>query len=636
MTLILKALSLLVLLFSPLLAMGQIDDDYRAQLQADSRRLHLADQAEWRKLLHYAPKLLGSGYEGQIDSPAFYLAAQGKTDAQAELDATLAHFFDDTPETNEVQNPQCAFIARYSWLNSVLKFDPARMTPRSCPRYAQWHETLNPAGLTMVFAAAYLNSPSSMYGHTLLRVDAKDQDEQTRLLAYSVSFAANTNETNGLAFALNGLFGGYPGTYSILPYYAKVREYSDFENRDLWEYQLRLSQQEVDRVLMHAWEMGPQYFDYFFFDENCAYHLLGLLQVARPEFEFTQSFPLSAIPSDTVSVISAYHGLVERKVYRPSSATLLHQRLLGMSSVQRALVHDISLGYSAVSEAAQLPTLDAAAVLETSLDYVTYRAVTGNKDVADSAALTHQLQQARSRIDYISPPLQVRTPKASPDQGHRSSRAMLGVGRRGNQNYQELQLRGTYHDLMDDDAAYVRGAEIEFFSMAMRHYDKSPIRLERFTPVSILSLAPHDEFFHSTSWKVSAGWQRTRAVRGSEPLALSIDGGMGAAWSDSADCALSYAFIESSVRSNSALRSGYALGMGGSTGSYLDVNERWRAHPYVKAIRYFSGQTDTALSMGLEQRITLGRDVAVRADVMRIRELQQTSNAGNLSLMVYF
>src|SRR5688500_15186877 len=139
-----------------------------------------------------------------------------------------------------------------------------------------------------------------MYGHTLLRVDAADQDERTRLLAYSISFAAATNETNGLIFAVKGLFGGYPGVFAMLPYYVKVREYSDLENRDLWEYELDLSPEELERVLRHAWELLPAYFEYYFFDENCSYHLLALLQVARPDLELTAPFRLWALPVDTV------------------------------------------------------------------------------------------------------------------------------------------------------------------------------------------------------------------------------------------------------------------------------------------------------------------------------------------------
>ena len=169
----------------------------------------------------------------------------------------LGAFFSDVQETDKEQNPQCAFIARYDWLDRQLRFDPKRMARQPCKRFHEWYEALNPNGMTLIFPAASLNNPSSMYGHTLLRIDAKDQDEKTRLLAYAINYAANTAETNGIAFAINGLLGGYPETFSIMPYYLKVREYNDMENRDVWEYELNLTPGEIDLVLMHVWELGP-------------------------------------------------------------------------------------------------------------------------------------------------------------------------------------------------------------------------------------------------------------------------------------------------------------------------------------------------------------------------------------------
>ena len=243
------------------------------------------------------------------------------------MDATLASFYSQVAETPERQNPQCRFIARRAWLDAELHFDRARLPWRDCPRYEEWHAAMNAATLTLVFASAYLNNPSSMYGHTLLRVDARDQNDRTRLLAYTINFAADTNETNGLTFAVKGLLGGYAGTFSVLPYYIKVREYNDMENRDLWEYELALTPEEVERVLRHAWELLSAYFQYFFFDENCSYHLLGLLQVARPELELTPPFRWWALPTDTVRAITKSPGLVARTVYRPANATIIAARL---------------------------------------------------------------------------------------------------------------------------------------------------------------------------------------------------------------------------------------------------------------------------------------------------------------------
>src|SRR3989344_9103985 len=205
---------LLILLWLPLVVFAD-DNAYLNELVEQAREKNLAQRAEWLNLLHYKSYVYWPGVRSLADDPAFFNAPDGKTDATAELEATLAVFFSTAEETDKAQNPQCRFIARYHWLKKELHFDPARLPERPCRRFYQWRASLDPHEITLVFPAAYLNNPASMYGHTLLRIDGKGQDEQTRLLAYAISYAAGTNETSGLGFAVRGLFGGYPGVFAI-------------------------------------------------------------------------------------------------------------------------------------------------------------------------------------------------------------------------------------------------------------------------------------------------------------------------------------------------------------------------------------------------------------------------------------
>lgn len=636
-----------VLLLSQTSAFGAIDEQllsrhrdetYLAELIAKARQLRLAESPEWRKLVHYVPNLISPGVHGMVDDPGFYNAPDGKADPRSELEATLASFYSDIEESDTQQNPQCMFIARYAWLDEKLGFDPQQLPRQSCKRFQNWYGGLNPSGLTLIFASAYLNNPSSMYGHPLVRVDAKDQDDRTRLLAYAITFAANTNETNGIAFAVNGLFGGYPGVFSVMPYYLKVREYRDFENRDIWEYQLNLDSEEVDRILRHTWELGSTYYQYFFFDENCAYHLLSLLQVARPGLDFTSRFRWWAIPADSVGEITRQRDMVKKVVYRPASATVIHYRLRGLNDQERGLARDLSLKRISVGDPVlgELPVNRAAAVVETSQDYVSYRHAIGKNDVADPAGLAHELLTARGRMDAVAQTPEIPMPEVHPDQGHGSSRITIGAGRRNGQGFQELTARATYHDIMDADGGYARGAQIEFFSLALRHYRFGKTRVERFTPINILSLTPRDDFFQSMSWRISTGWQRVRAANGKEPLAFALDGGAGGSWSNGDDTALCYAMFDGSSRLNSDLVNGYALGAGASIGSLFDLSPRWRVHGYARSLRYFLGQRDTTSALGLEQRIALGRDIALRADFARSRESEQSYNSGIVSMLFYF
>jgi uncharacterized protein DUF4105 len=622
---------LLAALLSPPRALA---GDYADELIERARELRLAERAEWRKLVHYVRNPVSPGMHSQVDSRSFFNAPGGKQDPRAELEATLRSFFAQAPDSDD--HPQCRFAARRAWLDAELGFDARRLERRECPRYREWRAAIDASQLTLVFASAYVNNPGSMYGHTLLRVDAADQDERTRLLAYAISFAAGTDETNGLVYALKGLFGGYRGVFTMLPYYLKVREYSDLEHRDLWEYELDLGAGEIERVLAHAWELLPVYFDYFFFDENCAYHLLGLLQVARPELELTAQFPLWALPVDSVRALTGHPGLVRRIVYRPSSSTIMSGRLAGLRPQERSMARDLALGTLSPADPAlrALPAERAAAVVETGYDYLNRRRTAGDGEGVDGDALAHALLVARSEIDAPSQAPRV-APGLRPDQGHRTSRFAAGAGQRDHRGFVELGLRPTYHDLLDDDAGFVGGAQVEFFHLRARAYEGRDVRIESFVPFAVSSLLPRDDFFQPRSWRLAAGWQRTLAKSGAEPLAAGAEGGMGGAWAVTRGMLL-YASLEGAVRVDSAFEDGYTVGAGARLGTVVDAARSWRVHVYAQQLGSFLGERTDPGAVVMEQRLTLAHDLALRLDLRRERQAGHSFSSAGLFLQLYF
>src|SRR5207245_2052930 len=165
----------------------------------------------------------------------------------AELQATIRKVFTDEPVGRTAQPAQCAFVARYHWLKSALGIDDRRLPPRECHRFKEWLNALSPQSVTLIFPSAFMNNPSSMFGHTLLRIDQKGQTEQTRILAYTINYAADVPPDEGVLFAVRGIFGSYRGYFSTIPYYLKVQEYRDIENRDIWEYRLNFSDGQIRR-----------------------------------------------------------------------------------------------------------------------------------------------------------------------------------------------------------------------------------------------------------------------------------------------------------------------------------------------------------------------------------------------------
>ena len=634
-----NVLALFLLFMSwPVLAQNE---EYLQQLIQKSRDLRLAERVEWLNLLHFKPYPFWPGSRSLADEPSFFNAPDGKTNAGAELEATLQSFFSKLEETDKQQNPQCRFVARYQWLNQLLEFDPVQMQAQECKRFNNWIKALNPHEMTLVFPSSYLNSPASMFGHTLLRIDAKDQNERTRLLAYTIGFTAATNETNGLLFAYLGMTGGYPGAFSILPYYLKVSEYSDLENRDIWEYRLNLTEDEMQRAMMHIWELGPIYFDYYFLDENCSYHLLSILEVARPSLQLTDEFRWRAIPSETVRAVTEHLSLVKEVVYRPSNATIITQRLRNMQPSLRKLAKELSSGEIQAADTIihQLAPQQQAQVVELSQDYITYvRASKG--DSPEASSLSRNLLLVRSALDVPAATPIIETPKVRPDQGHKAFRVGLGGGSRDGLSYQELTVRSAYHDQNDPGAGYIRGAQIQFGNLKLRHYGEDMgSRVEELALIDIFSLSSRNDYFQSLSWKVNVGWARKRMADGSEPLVSRLNSGAGYAWdAPSLDhpAAQIYTFMDVTLERSGQYSREIAFGAGPAVGVITDISSNWRLNAYARVQRFDVSEPHTVAEFSLLQRYTIGPQTALRLELARKTEFDRVLSEVNISLHQYF
>src|SRR6185437_13142011 len=202
----------------------------------------------------------------------------------------------------------------------------------------------DPVGATLVFASYFLNNPASMFGHTLMRIDSRRTGSGNNLMNYGVNYAAATDTENSFLYALKGLTGAFQGRFAIFPYYTKVQEYNNWESRDLWEYELKFTPDQLNMMLLHLWELGGTYFDYYYFQENCSYHVLALLEIANPDLRLKDSFFFSVIPTDTVKLVMAQEGLVKNIVYRPAVLSQMNDKRLKMIKREKTILEKLVKG----------------------------------------------------------------------------------------------------------------------------------------------------------------------------------------------------------------------------------------------------------------------------------------------------
>lgn len=594
---------------------------YLSQLVRRATEARLADERMWHLLLHYRKAFFG-GYQSDVDDPGFFLAPTGKSDPQAELEATLAGFFFHELVGRSRQPAQCAFIARYHWLKSRLEFDDRRLPPLRCERFDAWLTELAPASVTLIFPAAFMNNPASMFGHTFLRIDQKGQTEQTRILAYTINYAADVTTDNGLAYALLGVSGGFKGSFSTMPYYLKVQEYGDIENRDIWEYRLNLTEEQIARMLRHAWELGNAYFNYYFFKENCAYHILSLLEVADPKLHLTDRFIFWAIPADAVRLITKQPGLTSKITYRPSRSTQIKRKREALTGQERHWMSQIIKDSSAIRSNAfrALPPERQAFVLDLVSDYLRYRSAGAERRGASFKKRNRAVLLERSTLRIPSAPFPIKPFTAAPEQGHKTSRAGVGAGWRNGDPFEEVTLRAGYHDLLDPERGYTPDAQIEVLGLSLRHYQReNQTRVERFTLANILSLSPVDRLFQAPSWKVSAGMQTIRhKYQGRDCRLCSIgffNGGIGAALEGRLlRRAVYFAFSEVEADVGGTFKENYRGGGGGTIGFYTDLTDRWRIMATISYLGFPLGEQSDDLRGFVGQRYQLGKDLAIRTE----------------------
>lgn len=531
-------LAVTVLLMPLPAAFAAGDNAYLQALEAKAHGLKLSHSRYWHLLLHYQDNLIAPGVTSTITSPWFFNAPRGRTRPKAELDATLKAFFSAKPLQPRDEPARCVFIARYTWLDSKLHFDEKRLPQPPCKAFHQWMSRLDPKSVSVVFPNAYMNSPASMFGHTLLRIDAKGQTRGTRLLAYAVNYAANTEEDNGLVFAVKGIFGGYPGTFGLFPYYKKVKQYSRIENRDIWSYRLNFDHAEIQRMLRHLWELKGAKSPYYFFTRNCSYELLTLLETGRPGLRLNREFPAWVIPTDTLRVLRSQPGLISRVEYRPSRQTVLTAHYDQLTAQDQALAVALGIGslQPDAARAARRPAMQRARTLQVGYGLAEYRYRSGDLTRKAFLPRAQRLLAARSDTgvsgDIFEPPPR---PPVDPSRGHDTARLSVGSVVENGTMSLDLRIRPAYHDLLDPRGGYKAGGEVMFADLDLRYApSRNKLRFHHFTAIDVRSIAPRTPLYKPLSWQVQTGVRRAPAQPlfdgdGGDPV-FYLQGGPGLAY----------------------------------------------------------------------------------------------------------
>ncbi len=494
-------------------AFGQTQSEYWQSLQNTALENRLHESSGWLKLLNYLPDTTRAGrYRSVILTDSFFMAEDGAENPLAEMLTTIQAFF-QFPE-NHNEHAICKFPARLLWFERQLRLDKRYLPEVNCADYAVWHKNHSISSVSVVFATGYLGNPASYYGHILLKLNSEKKTSNSSLLDTSINFGAIVPDAEDpISYIAKGLFGGYDSGFTHISYYFHTHNYGESEMRDLWEYELDLSSDEVDFLVAHTWELLGKKYTYYFLNKNCAYRMAEILELIDGVHLLSGS-ELWLAPQEIIQGIAKTSrfgkSLIKRIEYIPSRQSRLYLKYSSLQSSEKELVRDI-ISDNSLLETSIFSTYELKSqhkVLDTLLDY--YQFV----DLSEETQYSEQYRTMLSKR-YQLPPGVPEYPTVSEFEGPHRGRPASLVSLAGTYNTQKdfggiFSLRPAYYDELDAEEGHVVNSSLKMATLTLDVFQDMP-RIRQFDIVDITSIhsestsLPGDRNF---AWKLNLGIYR--------------------------------------------------------------------------------------------------------------------------------
>ena len=248
------------LLFIPFLYTSSFSNSIDSAFEKKLYESHI-----WKALLHVRDN------EAKINNSSFLLSANSFS-LKNELIKTIENF--------EAGKDICKYPARYLWLNQELtnnkfkKFD--------CPNFRNYIEKTSPEEIQLIFASENIKNPSSMMGHIFFKI--KSKKEQDIVKENAVSFFTVIDTFNIPLLITKSTLTGMKGYFIVNPYKKQISNYINNEERNIWEYNLKLTEFEKKLIYYHFWELKDIDLTYYFTGFNCATMIDDILSLTKKDY----------------------------------------------------------------------------------------------------------------------------------------------------------------------------------------------------------------------------------------------------------------------------------------------------------------------------------------------------------------
>lgn len=481
----------------------------------------ISESSMWRKLLQF-----NGDKHSEISNEDFFYAANGRYDPHEELQATLEAFRKNPTES------ACRFPARHQLLsrNGLIKpFDF-----RKCAEFMEWLGDEFPTSISLIFADGFLENPASYYGHMFVRVNS---GQESFLLDSSLNFGAEVPDgENPVIYILKGLLGGYQASYSTQPFYRHDLSYGRVELRNLWDYQLDLSESQAMLLSAHLWELLRTDYQYFFASRNCAYFIARALELVTDD-DLVSTNEFAVLPSEVMQRLSENsidgHPALQSITLNESPQRRLQWQYGSLDQEEKRAVRQwIDTEDSSPSLLAGVDDENRRKrILTTLSSYYSFR----KRDNPEESSFDSEEETVLLELVQLPAgnPFNYTASGTAPHQGQKPGLLRMSTEyTRHDDNRLHLLTRPAYYDRLQPAAGRIPHSSLSMMETELSLSDDS-VRLERLWLLNIETLnisrtgLPGDG---GRAWHIRAGADRHRS-RGEDPeLSAFLQGGTGQAW----------------------------------------------------------------------------------------------------------
>lgn len=472
--------------------------------------IQMSHDPVWQALLHThdgTPYVKDAGF--LLSWPAFSV--------EKELDANITQLQNVQTHTAYI----CKFPARAQWLQQQLNLPSLDFSV--CSEFQDYLQHVPADNVQLVYVSENITQPSSIMGHVFL--DLTGTRENGLPVAHAVSFFTDAHTANIPKLLFDTMVVGKKGYFSLTPLDEKIERYHHQEQRNVWVYDLNLTEDQKQRILYHAWELKTAPLKYFFNKYNCATLTYFMLATTGNE-QLSPSFNGAMSPLDVAKSVEAAH-LVERKTLLPANKSVIRMLSLGQSSGWTEQVKAAVLQHN-------IPTLVSSAASDEDR-YLRYQVAKHYKDLlidqntlstpADTSVLDLQFDQAKRAVpSYVVDLSQYKNPLKS----HGDSQLSVGAGVDRHHNVLHVDYVVAGHHLEDDNSQFANESELLLGNIGANvDVTRQRFSLDYLKLYSMATYIPYDTLTGGTSGQFQISYAPMINANLKRTHQLQLGGGVG-------------------------------------------------------------------------------------------------------------